>query len=239
MRSPTEFGIWDIQDEVDSTQTIAAEYLKSGAPVGCVFARHQTQGRGRFNRTWLSSPGDAIAMSLIFRDWADHPAPHLVGMTVACAAAAKIQSELQWPNDLVFGDRKVGGILTELPPDENGRRVPVVGVGINLNQKSFPPEISDRAISLSMYRGGTFDPEALAREIVDNLANMPNSETWADLSAVWMLFDHTPGKRYRLPDGSEGVAAGIGPEGQLLCQVGGEIRSVLAAEAIFGPQPAS
>lgn len=234
MKSPLDLCIWSTYEEVDSTQTVAAELLAQGAPVGVVFARHQTQGKGRFGRTWHSESGDSLTMSLIFRQYADHPCPHLVGMAVACAAAATLHCELQWPNDLVFGDKKLGGILTELLPDENGRRVPVVGIGINLNQKSFPDEIKDRAISLAMYRGGAYDSEQIGRSILERIPKLPEISSWEDLRPVWMLFDHTPGKSYRTADGSEGIAIGVGPEGQLICAVDGESVSVLAADAVFG-----
>lgn len=238
MKSPLDLGIWDAYDEVESTQLIAAQRLKNGDPIGVVFAKHQTQGKGRFDREWHSKEGDSLTMSLIFRDYADHPAPHLIGMAVACTVAGAIHSELQWPNDLVFGDKKVGGILTELLPDEKGKRVPVVGIGLNLNQKMFPEEIKDRAISLAMYRGGAYDSETMAKRIIERLPLLPEPNSWADLRPVWMLFDHTPGKSYKLPDGSEGIALGVGPEGRLICAVDGESTSVLAAEAIFGkPQP--
>lgn len=234
MKSPLDLCVWSSYDEVESTQTVAAELLKEGAPVGVVFAKNQTQGRGRLGRTWHSEPGDSLTMSLIFREYGNHPCPQFIGMAVACAAAATLHCELQWPNDLVFGDKKLGGILTELLPDENGRRVPVVGIGINLNQKSFPDEIKDRAISLAMYRGSSYDAEQIGRSILDRLPKLPEVNSWEDLKQIWMLFDHTPGKNYKMPDGTEGIAIGVGPEGQLICAVDGESVSVLAADAVFG-----
>lgn len=239
MRSPLDMGIWVSFDEVSSTQTVAAEHLLRGEPVGVIFARHQNAGKGRFSREWVSSEGDSLTMSLIFRDYVNHPAPHLIGMGVATAAAAVLHCELQWPNDLVFEGKKVGGVLTELLPNEKGQSTPVVGVGINLNQKTFPLEIADRATSLAIYSGGVYEPEAMGRAILDRLPKLPELLTWADLKPVWMLFDHTPGKSYRMADGNEGVALGVGPEGALICAVNGESTSVMAAEAIFGAQSTS
>jgi BirA family biotin operon repressor/biotin-[acetyl-CoA-carboxylase] ligase len=134
---------------------------------------------------------------------------------------------------LVFGTLKVGGILTELLPDAHGRHVPVVGIGINLNQQEFPPEIAPIATSLSLARGGTYDPQLIAHRIVERLATLPEPRSWSDLSPIWSIFDFTPGKRYKLPSGEEAIALGIGSEGQLLCSVDGESRAVLAAEALF------
>lgn len=236
MKSPLDGGqSWEVLDAVESTQTVAAQRLREGAEVGVVFAHDQTAGRGRFDRVWLSRRGDSLTFSLIFRAYADHPRPYLIGMSVAAAVAGAIHCQLRWPNDLVEGDRKIGGILTELLPDAEGRRVPVVGVGINLNQTEFPPEIADRATSLRLVREGVYDPRTIGESILRRLALLPDPDKWADLWPVWELFDATPGKAYRLPSGEDAIALGIGSDGQLMASVDGESRAIMAAEALFGP----
>ncbi|HLK16130.1 MAG TPA: hypothetical protein VKT78_15100, partial [Fimbriimonadaceae bacterium] len=57
---------------------------------------------------------------------------------------------------------------------------------------------------------------------------------WSDLEIVWDVFDATPGKKYRLPSGEDAVAIGVGPNGQLVCSVNGDPRTVYAADAILG-----
>lgn len=235
MRSPLESGPWQTLDEVESTQDVASTLLAQGQSVGVVFARHQSRGRGRFQREWVSSPGESLTMSLVFSAYADHPRPYLIGMAVACAAAGVAHCQLQWPNDLTMHGLKLGGILTELVPDNTGRKIPVVGVGINLNQTEFPPEISERAVSLFQIRGATSGGEAIARAVVDRVSRMPEPKGWTDLEPVWALFDVTPGKRYNLADGREAVALRVGPDGELLCAIDGESATVLAADAVFGP----
>lgn len=235
MKSPLDGGrSWEVLDSVKSTQNVAAQRLREGADVGVVFAHDQTAGRGRFDRIWLSHPGDSLTFSLIFHEYADHPRPYLIGMSVAAAVAGVVHCQLRWPNDLIEGERKLGGILTELLPDANGRRVPVVGVGLNLNQVEFPPEIADRATSLRLVRPGEYDPRAIGEAILRRLALLPEPERWADLWPVWELFDATPGKAYRLPSGEDAIALGIGSDGQLMASVEGESQAVMAAEALFG-----
>lgn len=156
-------------------------------------------------------------------------------MSVALATAGVLHCQLRWPNDLTAVGKKLGGILTEMVLDADGRRVPVVGVGINLNQVSFPPDLEEIATSAHLAHGGTYDALTIAKKIVDRLAILPEPASWGALSQIWDLFDATPGKRFRLTTGEEAVALGIGSEGQLLCSVNGESQSVLAAEAIFGP----
>jgi BirA family biotin operon repressor/biotin-[acetyl-CoA-carboxylase] ligase len=233
MKSPLEHGSWHELDETLSTQDLAAAEVREGRG-GVFLARRQTLGRGRFGREWMSEPGDSLAFSMGFTAYADHPRPYLIGMSVAIAAAAVVHCELAWPNDLVLEGRKLGGVLTEMVADAAGRRVPVVGVGINLNQKTFPPELAATATSLALYSGGTHDPVITAHDIVDRLARLPEPNAWSDLFPIWSLFDHTPGKRYKTVDAQEAVALGIGPEGQLLCSVNGETTSIMAAEALFG-----
>lgn len=238
MRSPLEDGYeWVSLGETPSTQTAAAEMLRGGSRVGVVFAKDQTAGRGRFGREWVSSPGDSLTYSLVFHAYPDHPRPHLVGMSVAVAAAGVLRCQLRWPNDLVIDKLKIGGILTELIADPAGRRIPIVGIGINLNQCAFPAELEPIATSLGLARGGQSDPESVGRRIIARLPSLPEPVSWGDLAPIWDLFDATPGKAFRLPTGEQATALGIGSEGQLLCSVGGESRSVLAAEALFGPSP--
>lgn len=150
------------------------------------------------------------------------------------AAAGVLHSQLRWPNDLTFDGRKLGGILSEIVVDPRGRRVPVVGLGINLNQAEFAPEIAEVATSLHRLRGGSYDPEAIARKILDRFIDLPEPTSWNALEPAWSLFDRTPGKLYRLPNGEFAVALGVGSDGQLIASVDGESVSVLAADAIFG-----
>lgn len=237
MKSPLENGTWLDLDEVDSTQSVVAQYLRGdleGPCPGIVYARNQTEGKGRFGRTWVSRPDDSLTFSMVFSQYAGHEKPWLIGMAVALAAAGVVHCQLRWPNDLTIMEKKLGGILTELLPDTEGRLVPVVGVGINVNQTEFPPEIAETATSLALHRPGPFEPRKIAEKIVARLDDLPEPVAWADLGPIWSLFDATPGKRYRLQSGEEAVAIGVGPDGELLCAVHGETRTVVAAEAHFG-----
>lgn len=236
MKSPLETGTWLEFEEVLSTQDAAASHIRVNDQGGVFFAHHQTLGRGRFGREWISEPGESLTMSLAFWQYADHPKPYLIGMAVACAAAAVIECELKWPNDLIFGDHKVGGILTEMSLAEDGRRVPIVGVGINLNNGPFPEELRARATSVRLYKGGRRDPLDMAKKIVHQLQTLPEPDNWSAIKPIWDLYDYTAGRKYQLPNGEVGTAVGMGHEGQLIAMVEGEIRELYAAEAHFGAE---
>jgi BirA family biotin operon repressor/biotin-[acetyl-CoA-carboxylase] ligase len=173
-------------------------------------------------------------MSMVFEDYADHPRPWLVGMAVAAAAAGAVHSQLQWPNDLTIDGKKLGGILTQLFQSADGKSVPVVGVGINLNLAEFPSEIQSTATSLFLERGHQFDPQEVARHMVQRVRQMPEPESWSDLAPIWALFDDTRGKKYVTSTGLELVAIGTGPQGELIGSHRGETVTVLAADALFG-----
>lgn len=230
-------GEFAVYPTVTSTQDIAATQLKSGEPPSIIFALDQSQGRGRFHRTWHSTPGESLTMSIPFPDYADHKEPWLIGMSAAIAIAGTINGQLQWPNDLVFGEKKVGGILIELLPNSTDKKIPVVGIGINLNQTDFPEEILHRATSIKIHSGRETNAETLARKIIANLQSAPEPDSWTSLRPAWQLFDNTPGKEYKLPSGEIAIALGIGPNGQLLCSQNGETTSVMAAEAFYGEIP--
>ena len=130
-------------DVVDSTNRYAADAVRHGAPEGLVvLAEEQTAGRGRLGRAWVAPRGAALLCSIVFRPRLRADELHLVPTAVALAAADAAQHMsgapigLKWPNDLVAGDAKVGGVLAEIVTvggrgDDAGNAL-VVGVGVNL-----------------------------------------------------------------------------------------------------------
>lgn len=230
-------GQWLILDETSSTQEVAAELIRADRrDIGVVFAHDQLKGKGRFGRVWRSERSDSLTFSLILWSYADWPRPWLIGMACAVAVAETIRSELRWPNDLTYKGLKTGGILTELFADEKGRKVPVVGIGINRLQTAFPAELA-HATSIFLATGQRLLAVDLAQEIVRNLVTVPEPLCWDVLADRWMTRDATPGKHYRLPDGREAEGIGVGGDGALLCEVDGGRIEVMAAEALFSCLP--
>ena len=148
-------------DTIDSTNTRAKALAFQGAPHGTVLiADHQTGGRGRLGRTFLSPAGTGVYMSVILRP--NCPPAQLMHLTCAAAVAAcdavetavGIRPGIKWTNDLVYGSRKLAGILTELGLSPRGMvDWAVIGIGINCLQKEddFDPAIRSFAGSLAMF----------------------------------------------------------------------------------------
>lgn len=137
---------------------------------GDVFtADFQTAGRGRLDHKWLSPPGTNLLMSAVVGVEGLEPArvatlPLTVGLAVVKALPPEIRGEkiaLKWPNDVLLGRRKVSGILCERHGD-----IVVAGIGVNVKEQVFPPEIAHRAT----FIGGDCVVEVRDR-ILESLAN--------------------------------------------------------------------
>ena len=227
-------GRWLMMDEVGSTQDAAATVLEGPDGYGYVFAEHQREGRGRFRRKWDSRRGDSLTFSLIFHEYEGHSKPWLIGMAVAVAVAQAVGGRVQWPNDVLLNGKKVAGVLIELLPFDAAVKTPVVGVGVNLNQTSFPTELDHHATSLFLETERRSEPIEVAKQIIEKLKELPEPNEWAAIEPAWRQLDDTPGKSFTLPSGEQGSALGIDAEGALKCQVDGSERTVYAAEALTG-----
>ena len=169
-------------DTIDSTNTHAKTLALRGAPHGTVLiAGGQTGGRGRMGRSFHSPAGAGIYMSVLLRPGC--PPAELMHLTCAAAvaacdaveAAADIRPGIKWTNDLVYGKRKLAGILTELVLDKTGNvSCAIIGIGINCSQQlsDFPAELRDMAGSLSCITGRDISRAGVAAALMEQLERM-------------------------------------------------------------------
>ena len=162
-------------EETDSTNDLAARAGQDGVPEGlAIFAESQRAGRGRLGRKWVSPPGRNLLCSVLLRP-AAVPIERWPELTFCAALAVAETAEcftglparIKWPNDVLLDGRKVAGILLECHHGQAPGFV-VVGIGLNVLQKEedFPPELRDRAGSLSMLRTEEKDSSGLGRREV-------------------------------------------------------------------------
>jgi len=138
-----------IREESSSTNDDLLRLARDGAPHGLVLVAHnQTAGRGRRGASWFSPPGESLALSILVRP--TEPKSHWPRLALATGLALAettesfgIPSGIKWPNDVWIDRRKVAGILVEAGTDHV-----VVGIGLNVNASSFPPDIAHLATSL-------------------------------------------------------------------------------------------
>jgi BirA family transcriptional regulator, biotin operon repressor / biotin---[acetyl-CoA-carboxylase] ligase len=135
---------------IASTMTEAARLAASGAPHGTtVLAEEQTAGIGRLGRSWHSDAELGIYCSILLRLPVEPGTLPVINLLLGLATAEAIQKssnlacDLRWPNDVLINERKVAGILAQLVD-----HCVIAGIGINVNQTSFPPDLRTPATSL-------------------------------------------------------------------------------------------
>src|SRR5580693_3313957 len=161
---------------IHSTNVLAMQEAAEGAPEGTVYlADEQTAGRGRGAHSWHSAPGAGLYVSVLLRPRVA-PADILwlslaAGLAVRDAVrhVATLDADIRWPNDLLFGRKKFGGILTELNAEVTRVRHAVVGIGINVHQESFPGELGLIASSLRSETGKSWARQDLLIALLQSL----------------------------------------------------------------------
>ncbi len=161
-------------DLVTSTNDLAHFLAHNNEPEGSVvFAKGQTQGKGRLGKTWVSPHGTGLYFSFILRPDMPVDQASRITLTVALAVATALTDmnvenvHIKWPNDVLIGEKKVCGILTELSLLEDRIDYIVVGVGLNVNMSKA--DLPKDAISLKEAQGREFDIADLSHIIIKKI----------------------------------------------------------------------
>ncbi len=235
-------------DSVESTNTMAKAMVLQGAPAGTVLiAEEQTGGRGRLGRTFQSPGHMGVYMSVILRpDCLPSELMHLtcaaaVAMCDAVQVSAGFRPGVKWTNDLVYGTRKLAGILTELVIDPGTGRVAgaVVGIGINCLQKpqDFSPELQDMAASLQMIAAEDVSRPRVAAQMILALSRM-NDCLIAEKSRIMAQYRRdciTLNREISLVRGDEirhGTAVDIDEDGALIVAFSSGTREAVSSGEI-------
>jgi BirA family biotin operon repressor/biotin-[acetyl-CoA-carboxylase] ligase len=234
--------------ETPSTQTLAKEAARSGAPHGSVFVTDfQTSGRGRRDRHWQSLPGRDLTFSMITRpDVATTHAP-LLSLAAALAVSRALKKtapqsseriSIKWPNDVLFGEKKVCGIICECAGAEK-LDYAVLGIGVNVNRTieeltspdlSKPPASSGspkghEPTSLLAEAGRPFDLPKVLASVITELDRL-QALVVTDNGRAWLLDEYrrdcrTIGRLVKIMTDSgdfEGVAIGVSDDGAIIIE---------------------
>jgi BirA family biotin operon repressor/biotin-[acetyl-CoA-carboxylase] ligase len=215
-------------DSLPSTNTEAARQALLGAREGlCIVAREQTAGRGRRERAWASPRDAGLYFSVLLRPRIEPPAWPLIPLAAALAVrdaleeACELTTDIKWPNDLLARGRKLCGILSETC---DGGRACVVGIGVNLRDAAFPPEIAACATSVEAETAHAPDREALLVALTRNLARryeelQSHDGKHATVRAWSAASSYAEGKRVRVAlgdaDSFEGTTRRLEADGAL------------------------
>ncbi len=238
-------------DSLPSTNLEAARRAIEGAPEGlCVVAAEQTSGRGRLGRQWLSPKGAGLYFSIVLRpELAQSSWPLLTLMTAvavhdALSQSCDLQTDIKWPNDIVAAEKKLCGILAETVETANDSAV-VIGVGINLTEHSFPPELQAVATSVEHVLGRRVDYELVLQSLIKNLSVQYEECQTSDGKGVtgqWCArSSYCNGKRIRVAEGHEvfdGTTKGLEYDGGLIVELDNGDRKVIRAADISSVRPA-
>lgn len=215
-----------------STNLVARDLARSGAPEGTlVIAEKQTQGRGRMGRTWLAPAGSSLLLSILFRPSLP---PTLafrltmlssVAMAMAVERACEIRPSIKWPNDLLLGDKKLAGILSESSLAGQELDYAIVGIGINVNfDTSSFPEIAATATSLQAALGRAVSRLGLLQAFLNELEAgcqylAPATDGADRLWSEWRDRLSTLGKQVTVTEGEHresGLAEEVAADGSLV-----------------------
>ena len=232
-------------DSLPSTNTEALRQAQGGAQAGlCIVAREQTAGRGRHARTWVSPKDAGLYFSIILRPRLAAQLWPLLTLAAALAVRAALTEtcaltpDIKWPNDLLVGGRKLCGILAEVCETDRGRAC-VVGIGINLTDEAFPPDLRTRATSIAAATGRTPDREALlsalVRQLAKRYAQLHEPHGPETIIKAWCASSsYADGQRVRVETDTEkfdGTTRGLEPDGALRIATGaGAIKIVRAGD---------
>ncbi len=227
--------------ECTSTQDIAEELAKSGAPEGSVIvAEKQTRGRGRFGREWFSGEGGLWFTVLLKPKVVNNL--QLVSLAMGTAVAEsikkllKINVGLKWPNDVLYGKKKLAGILVEGKVEADVIKYILVGVGINVNNE-LPSMLRDKATSISEILGFKVPRAPILKGILASFSKYYESIVRGEHEHIikeWKKHTITLYKKVIVKFANEvikGIATGIGKDGSLIIRCSdGSIRKAYAGD---------
>ena len=160
---------------LDSTNSELRRRLEGLDNLSVVAARRQTAGRGQGDHTWTSSPGRNLTFSILLR-FPSLPASDILVITCIITLAIRdllldegVEARIKWPNDIWVGDRKICGILIENIMDGDSVARSIVGVGLNLNQTSWPEDIPN-PVSLKLLTGKVYSSKRVLRRLHEKIS---------------------------------------------------------------------
>ena len=229
-----------VEPSLGSTNSCLAERLDRGESLRVLMAEHQSAGRGRHGRQWLSPPGGGLYLSMAreFSGGAQRlgALALVAGLAAADAVArhSKIPVGVKWPNDLQARGSKLGGCLIDLRQTAGKPCLAIIGIGINVDLGSGGEP--DQPWTDLVREGGSSDRNRLAAILIDTLETdlaLFDRAGFEAFRSRWDAHDVLRGQRLRLSGSGadlDGLGLGVDASGALLLQTADGIRAIHAGE---------
>ena len=232
---------------VDSTNSVALEMAAKGETHGTVVvAEEQTAGRGRLGRSWYSEKTSGIYVSVILRPPLAPAAAPVLTLVAGLAAHQALTSvtglpvDIRWPNDILLGCKKLGGILTEMSAEMDRLHAVVIGLGLNINHRAMPAELKEVATSLRIEGGRSYARVPVLVALLKELEwyyRLLLAEGSAAVAQRWTAAStFAEGKRVKVrlnSDEFEATTAGLETNGALRIRRGdGREQSLVSGEIV-------
>lgn len=234
-------GAFIIVDSLESTNDYIKTSMESRQGYILCLAEHQSAGRGRRGKSWISPYGKNLYLSVGFNFERGFEALNGLSLVVGIAVARSIAdlglaAKLKWPNDVWIEKKKVAGILVEVDGEQGGPLRLVVGLGVNVNMKPCDAEIDQPWTSLATELGRIVDRSALAASLVGNLLTLMEQfkqRGFVGMKEEWQEFDGVSGSRVTLANQDkeeQGICRGVDHRGYLLLESDGKIQAFSGGE---------
>jgi BirA family biotin operon repressor/biotin-[acetyl-CoA-carboxylase] ligase len=233
--------------ESTNRHLLAASAPRPGTLRACL-AEYQTAGRGRRGRSWRAPLGSGLCLSVAWRF--EETPPDLAALTLAVGVVIRralrrggADVQLKWPNDLVWDDRKLGGILVELSAEAHGGCHVVIGVGLNVSMpRHLLSEVCDwprGGVDLAEAAGGAAPRRtSLALDAIEALAALLAgypATGFTPYHREWLAADYLGGKTVLFGSGGRGTARGIDADGALRVETAAGVERVISGDVSVRP----
>lgn len=235
--------------ETESTNDVLKKLGKNIIHGTLAITEKQTKGRGRRGRQWSSPFGSGLYFSIFLKpDLPVYVIPRLTILTgVAVSESLEkfgVKTKLKWPNDIMIGDKKIGGILSEMALEGNEIDYVILGIGLNVHSeyRDFPPDFRDKAGSIKTETGKNISRQFLIKEIIYSLEKRylefcKNNGLLGEIRTLWERRAYGINKKVFITTGKDKelcIILGLKEDGTLLVKtLDGAIKEIFAGEVLF------
>ena len=212
-------------EEVDSTNRYALDAGRTGL---LVTARTQTLGKGTKGRTWFSPAGTNLYMTLTVGT-PDGRFPLVAGVAVHEALSVILPGKtirIKWPNDIIVSGAKVCGILCE-----SKGALTAIGIGINVNQRTWPDDLLDTAVSLAQITSMEYDLDLVMNQVISDLAKwfgIFHQDGFPPIRKRFLEYGLLQDYKLFTEEGLSCTIVDLNMEGHLLVNVSGKLRTLVS-----------